>query len=275
MRLARRFVTDPAGAVAVALLLLAAAPLVAGCDGAPADREDPPLLVLAASDLQMAFEEIVPRFRDLTGQRVEVVLGSTGNLAAQIRHGAPADLFFAADETFLDDLIEAGRIDPGSRRLYAIGRLALVAPPGREPPAEIAALADPGFRVIAIANPEHAPYGRAGREALRRAGVWETVRPRLVLGENIAHSYQFTRTGNADAAVVALSLVVGIPGGGVPHTVVPVELHAPLRQAAGVVADSRREAAARRFLDFVLSEEGQGILARYGFEDPADGAAPR
>jgi molybdate transport system substrate-binding protein len=277
MTFGRRRILRSSRTAARRLVLFAAAALLAACGERPAERGaagDPPLLVLAASDLQMAFEEIVPRFRAATGERVETVLGSTGNLAAQIRHGAPADLFFAANEAFLDNLVDAGRIVPESRRLYAVGRLALVTAPSRDPPAGVAALADPRYRVVAIANPEHAPYGTAAREALRSAGVWEAVRPRLVLGENVAQTYQFARTANADAAIVALSLVAGLPGGAVPHAVVPADLHRPLRQAAGIVVGSRRPEAGRRFLDFVLSEEGRTILARHGFEDPA-GGAPR
>lgn len=226
------------------------------------------LLVLGASDLLAAFDELVPLYESRTGERVELVLGSTGNLSAQIRHGAPADLFFSANAAFLDGLIDAGRIDPGSRSIYAVGRLAAVAPPGSDPPAHPSELRDPRFRTIAIANPEHAPYGWAAREALRSLGLWEELRERIVMGENVAHALQFVRTGNADAGIVALSLVRGEFGESVPHRVVDDALHPPMLQVAGIVSGSNRPGQARAFLEFVLSPDGQEILARYGFEPP-------
>ncbi len=248
--------------VAVLALVLG----LAGCDRNTPDAARP-LLVLAASDLAPAFEELVPAFEARTGQPVDVVLGSTGNLASQIRHGAPADLFFAADEAFLDDLVERGRIDPETRRLYAVGRIVLVAPPGRPPPERLQELT--GLPSVAIANPEHAPYGRAARQALESAGVWEAVQARLVFGENIAHTLRFVETGNVDAAIVALSLVEGRH----PYRLVDAAHHQPLVQAAGVTAGSRNPRAAREFLDFVLSREGQVLLGRYGFEPPPEHAA--
>ena len=239
-------------------------------EGRAASMEVDPLLVLAASDLQAAFQELVPRFEEDTGHRVDLVLGSTGNLAAQIRHGAPADLFFAANEMFLDQLLHDGRILAESRREYAVGRLALVAGPGEDPPEEIEALTDLGYPVIAVANPEHAPYGMVAREALEAVGLWDELEPRLILGENIAHTLQFVQTGNADAGIVALGLVRGIPGTALPHTLVPASLHSPLRQVAGVVDDTTQGEVAWQFLDYVLSDEGQTVLARFGFEPPVE-----
>jgi molybdate transport system substrate-binding protein len=247
-----------------------------GGDGSPegsaGDEARPRILVLGASDLAAAFEELVPAFEARTGVRVDRVLGSSGNLAAQIRHGAPADVFLSADEAFVDDLIRAGRIDPDSRSFYAVGRVVVAVPPGRAPPAALSALADPAWETVAIANPDHAPYGRAGREALRSAGIWDAVAPRLILGENIAHTLQFVETGNADAGIVALSLVMGAHGRSVPYRLLDRALHAPLRQAGGRVLESAHPEAAERFLDFVMSPEGREILARYGFEPPDDGA---
>jgi molybdate transport system substrate-binding protein len=227
-----------------------------------------PLLILAASDLQAAFVEIEDRYTETTGQRLTIVYGSTGNLAAQIEHGAPADAFFAANERFMDRLSAAGAIEEETRRVYAIGRLALVWRAGMSTPAGGADLGRPEYTTIAIANPDHAPYGMAGREALEAAGIWERVVPRLVLGENVAQTYQFVRTGNADVGIVALGLV-GTPDR-VPHLVVPESEHAPLTQVAAVVRGSRRVAEARRFIDYVSGGEGQEILLRYGF-DPAPG----
>jgi molybdate transport system substrate-binding protein len=242
-----------------------------GCrPGGGGQEADAPLLVLGASDLLFAFEELVPLYEELTGERLDVVLGSTGNLTAQIRNGAPADLFFSANEAFLDDLIADGRIDPDSRRVYAVGRLAVVVPPGAMLPGSPTDLTDRRFGTIAIANPEHAPYGWAAREVFRSLGVWETVEQRLVLGENVSHALQFVRTGNADGGIVALSLVTGTGGGSVPYRVVDDGLHPRMRQVAGVVANTPHYERAMAFIEFVLSEGGQEILLRYGFETYRD-----
>lgn len=230
--------------------------------------DDDALLILGASGLLAAFEELVPLFEDRTGARIDLVLGSSGNLSAQIGNGAPADLFFSANEGFMDDLIEAGRIEPGTRSVYAVGRLALVVPPGRVPPDGPAGLGDSRFGTLSIANPDHAPYGWAARKALRSVGLWETLSPRLVLGENVAQALQFVRTGNADAGIVALSLVMGVAGEPVPSRIVDDALHPPMLQVAGVVRGGRHPERARDFLDFILSDEGQAVLRRYGFESP-------
>lgn len=243
--------------------------LLRGCGQKTDGDEEADLLLLAASDLGPAFEDLVPAYESRTGERIAVVLGSTGNLAAQIRHGAPADLFFSADESFMDALIAEGHVDAASRTVYATGRLALVVPAGRGLPPPLETLADPASGLIAIANPEHAPYGRAAREALVSMALWEGVTPRLVLGENVAHTLQFVRTGNADAGLVALSLVRGAPGEPLPYRVVEERLHVPLRQVAGITITTRQAERARAFLEFVVSSEGQEMLARYGFEPPA------
>ena len=229
----------------------------------PPDRE-PRLLVLAASDLVHALPEIVEEFRARTGMGVDLVLGSSGNLAAQIENGAPADLYFSANRHFVDRLEGRGRLVPGTRRDYAVGRLALISSPGSAPPTGLAELAGPEFQVIALANPEHAPYGMAAREALQTQGLWDRLSSRLVYAENIAQATQFVRTGNADAGIVALGVILGERNW--DHRLIPDHLHTPLLQAAAVIQGSRNEAAARRFLEFVLAKEGQAILARYGFE---------
>ncbi len=241
--------------------------LLSACGRGGASEQDA-LLVLGASDLLAAFEELVPLHEKRTGERIDVVLGSTGNLAAQIRNGAPADLFFSANEGFLDELIAAGRIEPDSRSVYAVGRLALVVPPGWELPEDELHLVEPRFRTISIANPDHAPYGWAAREALRTLGIWDQLQPRLVLGDNVAHALQFVSTGNAEGGLVALSLVTGPAGRGVPYRLVDAALHPSLLQVAGVVTGTRIPERASAFLAFVLSDEGQAILARYGFEAP-------
>jgi molybdate transport system substrate-binding protein len=246
--------------------------LLAGCDrvgsAAPsrAAAEAAPLLVLAASDLQLALPEIVALYEAESGRRVDLVLGSTGNLTAQIEQGAPADLFFAANERFVDRLAARGLIREETRSVYAVGRIVLAWRTDRPAARGLARLAEPAFAAIAIANPEHAPYGLAAREALQSAGTWEAVRPRLVYGENVVQAFQFVRSGNADAGIVALGVVMGIEG--IEYEVLDDALHAPLRQAAAVLHESAQPDAAAELLALVLSDEGQAILRRYGFDEP-------
>lgn len=243
---------------------LALAVLAVGCAGGADNREaaaDEPLLVMAASSLNAAMPALIERFEAQSGDSVVLVLGATGNLAAQIENGAPADVFFAADEATVERLAASGSLRPGSARTFVVGELALVWRAGVERPASPASLAEPRYEVIAIANPEIAPYGMAAREALQRLGIWDSVSPRIVQGENIAQTYQFVQTGNADAALVARSVVDTTTTGYIP---VDAGLHEPIRQAAGILARSTHPAA-EPFLEFVLSDEGQMILRNHGF----------
>src|SRR6185503_17842028 len=170
--------------------------------------------VAAASDLQFALPEVAAAFHRASPQRVELSFGSSGNFARQIQQGAPFDLFMSADEGFVHRLADAGLTrDRGS--LYAVGRIVLMAPA-----ASTLAL-DPRLdglrrdwervRRFAIANPEHAPYGRAAREALEKLGLWTQVQERLVLGENISQATQYLSTGAAEAGITALSLALAPP----------------------------------------------------------------
>lgn len=242
--------------------LLAA--LLGACVDTPRDDA---LLVLAASSLQGALPEIAARYEAETGRRVQPVFGSSGSLATQVEHGSPADLFLAANERFVDRLAERGHVLDASRTLYGVGRLVLVGAPGAAPPASLDDLVDARYAAIAIANPEHAPYGVAAREALLARGLWSAVQPRLVYGETIAQTLQLVRSGNADAGIVSLALVRR--GDAVlPHVIVDDALHAPLRQAAAVLAASRRQDEARDFLAFVTGPAGREVLRRHGIAPP-------
>jgi molybdate transport system substrate-binding protein len=252
-----------------ALLGAALIALAAGCANRPDARDaagGEPLLVLAAADLQAAMPGLVAAYEAATGGRAEVVLGSTGNLTSQIEQGAPGDVFLAANESFVDRLVTRDRVLPETRRVYAIGPLVLVAAAGVPLPESVAELASPVYGTVATANPEHAPYGMAAREAMRSAGVWDVVRPRLVLGENIAQALQFVRTGNADAGIVALGLVVQLPD--MAYQPVDPGLHAPLRQTGAVLRGSSQPAEAAAFLDFLTGPDGRAILRSHGFELP-------
>jgi molybdate transport system substrate-binding protein len=245
--------------------LLLAALFSTPAAAAPASQ---PLLVYGAADLAFAFKEIAPLFDRAAGAKVTLVLGSTGTLAKQIENGAPADVFFAADEGFVDDLGAKGMVIPESRTLYAQGRIVLAT--SAKTGVSVKALGDlarPEIRRIAIANPAHAPYGRAAQQALQSAGLWERLRPKLVYGENIRHALQFVETGAVEAGIVAQS-IADIPG----IRAVPIDpaLHRPLNQYAVVVKRSARPELALAFIHFVNGPEGRPIMKRVGFRLPGE-----
>jgi len=226
------------------------------------------LVVYAAADLDTAFREIKPLFEKATGARLTLVMGSTGNLAKQIEHGAPADVFFAANESFVDDLRAAGAVIPQTRTLYAQGRIVLAVPKKSAVAArELTDLLKPAVRRVAIANPAHAPYGRAAQEALERAGVWDKVKPKLVYGESIRHALQFVETGAVEAGIVALS-IADAPG--ITYAPIDPALHAPLNQVAAVVKRSPHPDLGAAFIQFVNGAEGRPVMKRYGFLLPGE-----
>lgn len=230
----------------------------------PAASEE--LTVAAAADLQVAFTEMGTAFEQQTGTKVTFSFGSTGNLSTQIEEGAPFDALAAANVAYVDDLISKGKIDADSKRLYAIGRIVLAS--NTEAGADVQdlqGLLDPAIERIAIANPEHAPYGLAAKEALISAGIWDQLQPKLVLGENIRQTLQYVQTGDAEAGIVALS-IADVPE--ITHVLIDDSLHNPLIQAIGVVADSPHKQAAADFIAFVTGAEGRAILERYGFGLP-------
>jgi molybdate transport system substrate-binding protein len=222
------------------------------------------ITVFAAADLGPAFKQLVPAFERQTGTRVTLVLGSTGLLTQQIRNGAPADVFFAANATYVDQLSAESLARNGSRTRYARGRIALVSLKASGVGiADLKALAAPAIRRVAIANPLHAPYGVAARQALEAAGVWNAVQPKLVYGENVQQAVQFVRSGSADAGIVALS-VANTPD--LQRTVIDRELHEPLDQVAVVLARTKHAEAAQSFIDFVNGSAGRAVLRQFGFE---------
>jgi molybdate transport system substrate-binding protein len=241
--------------------------LLAGCGGADGSRPRT-LLVSAASSLDPAFREIANRFEARTGRAVDLNFGSSGQLAQQIERGAPVDVFASADVEHVDGLERAGALVPGSVRLYARGRLVVYVPAGGAALIRrFEDLARPEVERVAIANPEHAPYGIAAREALTATGLREVLAPRLVTGENARQALEYARTGTVDAALGPYSLAAG--GGDGRILDVPPELYRPVDHAIAVVAGTRERAAARDFVDYVLSAEGRALLARHGFDPPA------
>jgi molybdate transport system substrate-binding protein len=279
MILGRRLALWPG--LALLLLLLAAC---ANSGSASTDENTPhptaaassdvTLTVSAASDLIPAFEELGALFTEETGIEVVFNFGSTGQLAQQIERGAQVDVFAAANREFVDILDEAELVYPNTIALYARGRITLWTRP--DSPLTFETMDDliqPGVERVAIANPEHAPYGIAAREALVTAGLWERLQPQLILGENIAQTMQYAETGNVDVVIGALSLSIAIGDEG-RWVLIPEELHNPLDQVLAVPRSAPHEAEARRFAEFVNSETGREIMRRYGFVLPGEEFVP-
>jgi molybdate transport system substrate-binding protein len=259
--------------LAAASVLLSLA-LTACAVDAGADTDDGPLLVAGAADLRPALTALAGSFEASTGEEVVLNLGSSGQLAQQLLEGAPMDLYASADVAYVDQVVAAGVGDPATQATYAYGRLVLWSAADRWGPWEdLTDLADDAaVRSIAIAHPDHAPYGRAAQQALEGLGVLDEVRPKLVFGENVADAQRLAASGNADVAIIALSLALASDEAGEGRwTLVDDALHPPLQQDLVVVAeDPDRAALAARFVDHVASEGGRAVMRRYGFLLPGD-----
>ena len=227
--------------------------------------------IAAASDLSFAFKEIVTEYEKTTGNHVKLTLGSSGNFYAQIQNGAPFDLYFSADIGYPRKLEEAGLVVPGSLYPYAVGRIVLWV--GKESPLDLSkgleVLRDPTIKKIAIANPKHAPYGRAAVAAMEHFKVYDQVKDRLILGENISQAAQFIESGACDAGIVALSLALApaMKAAG-QYWEIPATAHSPLEQGAVILKQSKNQDDARQFLEFMKGSQGQEIMKRYGFTLP-------
>lgn len=233
-----------------------------------------PVLVAAAADLSLAFEAAAGEFARSGGGPVRFVFGSSGLLATQLRAGAPYDLYAAADGRFVDQVVASGACDGATRALYGKGRVVAWSKRGGvAPPETLAALAAPRFSRVALANPEHAPYGRAAREALEQAGVWPTIASRVVFAENVRQALQFAETGNVEVALVARSLVIEDRDN--PWLEIAEGLHRPLAQELVVCTRGGNRAGGEAFARYLASEPGRALLRRYGFGLTDDGEAPR
>jgi len=250
----------------IASTLALPARVLAGNAGSP--------LVAAASDVKFALDEIVAAYRDETGSEVRVTYGSSGNLMRLIAQGAPFELFLSADEGYVFALAERG-LTRDRGELYASGRLALYVPRGSPltPDPELVQLArrlaDGSAGRFAIASPEHAPYGRAAEQVLRRLGLWEAIRPRLLLGENVAQAAQFASSGNAEGGIIAhsLALAPALRDRG-SFVLLSESLHQPLRQR--MVLTATATPAAERLYDYLRTPSARAILERHGFALPAE-----
>jgi molybdate transport system substrate-binding protein len=232
--------------------------------------------IAAAADLQFAMADLAHTYEKQTGNTVQVTYGSSGNFFSQLQNGAPFDLFFSADVEYPRQLQSSGLIEPGTLFEYAIGRIVLWVPPTSTLDLSTLrwnALLDPAIRKIAIANPAHAPYGKAAVAAMQRAGVYEKVKTKLVLGENISQAAQFVQSGNAQAGIVALSLAVSPAMKDGKRWEVPANSYPPIEQAAIMLKSATNKDAARAFLEFVKSDPGRSTLAKYGFA-PAGPSTP-
>lgn len=254
----------------LATALAAATLLALACSKKPETAGGGSIKVAAAADLAFAFDEVGKAFTKKTGQEVTFSFGSTGQLAKQIAEGAPFDVFAAANVSFVDDVVKAGACDETTKALYARGRIVIWGKAGGPvtDKTTLADLADPKFVKVAIANPEHAPYGRAAKEALTTAGQWDAVQAKLVYGENIKQTMQFAQTGNAEAAIVALSLAIVEKDGA--YALVDAAQHKPLDQALVVCKGGANAAGGKAFAAFVGSPEGREIMKKYGFLLPGE-----
>jgi molybdate transport system substrate-binding protein len=229
------------------------------------------LTVAAASDLQSALPAIASQFEKETGQRVRLTFGSSGNFFTQIQNGAPFDVFLSADINYPRRLEGSGEAERGSVYEYATGRLVLWTrkDSGIDLRRGLTVLADARVRRIAVANPEHAPYGRAAVAALRHEELYERVRDKFVLGENISQAAQFAESGGADVGLLALALAMSpaLKSSGT-YIDIPESWHPPIAQAAVVLSSSRQKPLARQFIDYLKKSDTLRILQSYGFATP-------
>ena len=234
-----------------------------------AERE---INVAAAADLSAALQEIAANYQKRTGVVVKLSFGASGALTQQIQNGAPFDVFFSADMDYPRQLIAGGQAESATLYRYAVGQLVLWVP--KDSPLDVEhkgmdVLLDPSVKKISMANPQHAPYGRAAAAALKHYGLYEKVSDRLVLGENVSQAAQFVESGNAQAGFVALAHVTApaMQSKG-KYWLVPSEAHPPLDQGVILLSHSPHAEDAAAFLGFVKTEEAAGILRRYGFSSP-------
>ena len=240
--------------------------------GAVSASESEDITIAAASDLNFAIKDLIVEYEKQSGHHVKLSLGSSGNFYAQLQQGAPFDLYLSADIGYPKKLEEAGLTVPGTLYRYAVGRVVLWAPKtsSLDVAKGLTLLRDPAIRKIAIANPKHAPYGRAAVAAMEHEHIYDDVKNRLVLGENISQAAQFIESGSCDVGIIALSLAMAPPMKSVGnYWEIPAAHHPPLEQGAVIMKQSKNQDAARQFLEFMKSARGQEIMTRYGFTLPS------
>lgn len=260
--------------VSTRLLVLTAMTLALLASACRSD-DRPSLDVAAAADLRDAFEELTPMFEQRCDCEVSLTFGSSGLFATQIREGLPVDVFFSANEAYVQALAAERLVQPESVQLYAIGRIVIATARGAgDPPATLDGLLDPSIRHIALPNPDHAPYGVAGKQALESAGLWEAVSPKLVFGENAAQTTDFVETRSADVGILPLSLTIQRQER-LGYALIDDGLYHPLRQAAAVLSRSGEPHLAADFIAFVNGQEGRVVMRKYGFLLPEEAPEPQ
>ena len=228
------------------------------------------LTVAAAADLGAPLQEIAENFHKQTGDTVRLSFGSSGNLTTQIENGAPFDLFLSADLGYPERLLKESLAEPGSLMTYAVGAIVLWVPADSTLDVERAGmqiLMNPAVKRIAIANPEHAPYGRAAVAALKYFKIYDKVESRLVLGENISQAAQFAESGNAQIGIIALAGASALDGKG-RYWKISQDAYPALQQGAVITAQAKNKELSRKFLEFLNTPESRAILTRYGFAAP-------
>lgn len=232
------------------------------------------ITIAAAADLKFAMDEIVATFKKANAaDEVDVIYGSSGKFHTQVQQGAPYDLYFSADIGFPRELAKAG-LAASEVKPYAFGRIVLWSASLDASKMTLESLANPKIAHIAIANPKHAPYGKRAEEVLRAAGLWEKIEPKLVYGENIAHTAQFVQTGNAQVGIIALALAVNpelASKGG--YWLIPDKLHDPLEQGFIITKRAESNTLAKRFADYIGSQPARAVMTKYGFVLPGEVAS--
>lgn len=234
----------------------------------PVQQTEKKLTVAAAADLSLAFKEIGHNFEQSSGSKVVFIFGSTGQLAQQIENGAPFDILAAANVSFVDDLKKKGKVIAYTEQLYAQGKIGLAASVKNSLQVnDLKDLLKPEIKKIAIANPDHAPYGMAAKQALQKAGIWDQVKDKLVYGKNISDTVSYITTGNAEAGIIAQSLA---KPNETRFVLIDTSLYEPLNQAIAVIHGTNQEKLARQFIQYLNSPEGRQILQKYGYAAPAE-----
>lgn len=257
-----------ARAIAAVLMFSAVLPL------SQAQQAAPELLVAAAADLSSALPEIGSNYEKKSGVKLKFSFGASGAIAQQVQNGAPFDIFFSADMDYPRQLIATGNADGNSLREYAVGKLVLWVPADSPLDVEhkgMGVLLDPSVKKIAIANPQHAPYGRAAVAALKHAGIYDRIGNRIVMGENVTQAAQFAESGNAQVGFVALAHAASpaMRGKG-KYWEVPADYYAPLAQGVVVLTHSARKKEAAEFLQYMQTKQAEEVLRKYGFVLPQE-----
>jgi molybdate transport system substrate-binding protein len=226
-----------------------------------------PMRIAGAANLVKVMDEIVPRFEKQSGVKVDFIPGSSGKLAAQLKEGAPFDLFMAANVKFVDEATASGECLPASKKVYARGHLVMWSKDGAkdEPPARLDGLVDTKYETIALAQPDQAPYGAAAKASLEKLGAWKKIEKRVIYGSSLEETIKLVDSGNAEVGLVALSQVIKQKG---KYIEVPDDLHDPLDQALAVCKNGKQQAMAGTFVEFLGRPEIQELMKSYGYTIP-------